>query len=86
MIVNKHGRDVTLEFPESVCVEKENTRRVEEGRWISSGYFCFQLHEQINLYRDIFGYPTQVTVKRKAGCELRKKEPGARHNLKFVKL
>ena len=59
-----------MQFLESVCEEEVNRKKQEKGE-IDSKYWCYQLHKQKTIYRDINNLPVEVVVKHKAGCELR---------------
>ena len=68
--ISENNKEVMVQFAESVCVEKENKRRIESGE-IEANYFCFQVREEATVYRDLNDMPTEVNVKRRSGCELR---------------
>ena len=69
-VIYQDGRTVTLEFPEQVCQDSHNRKRVTKGR-IPSGFRCVQLRADRMLYRDAAGEVIQIPVIYRAGCELR---------------
>ena len=64
------GRVVVIEFPEYLCENIENERRREHGE-ISDGFACLQLSSKRTIYRDQEDEPCRISVRYRAGCELR---------------
>ena len=69
-VVHKKNRWIAIEFLEFVCSVTENHRREREGE-IYEDYTCYQVQEQVEITRDVYGNPIDVTVNRRMGCELR---------------
>ena len=71
MDVKQGTKFTTLEFLEVVCLDKENTKRQDDGR-ILGGFTCRNVAAVQTLYRNSNDQPVKpVPIKYTAGCELR---------------
>ena len=83
VMIHKNGKLIPVEYMESVCIDNENRKRVEEGI-IKPDYFCHQLKQEFTIQEDMHGDPVvDVTVNRRSGCELRcvNKHCGAKRDI-----